>query len=380
MWSCFKKAPDRAEHSPEPSSSGPKLPIVYSEKYNITFFGLEKLHPFDAAKYAKVYKYLIESKAVRHEHFVRPEPVTEEQLRQVHTERYLESLKSSVQVAMITEVPPVAILPSAVVKRNVLVPFQYATGGSLAAARLAVKHGWAINIGGGFHHASSDRGGGFCMYADITLAIKTVQREFSDRIRKCLIVDLDAHQGNGHGLDFAGDESVYILDMYNSHIYPRDTRAKRGISLARELSPGVGDDEYLPALRSALGHAIDRCAPDFILYNAGTDCLAGDPLGLMDLSETCIIERDEMVWRAAFNSRVPICMLLSGGYQHNNARVIADSILNLNEKLQLFRRALAPRSETRISPPGPEPEPGPAADASPSPPPDPAPAAPAPPG
>ena len=40
------------------------------------------------------------------------------------------------------------------------------------AGRLAVQHGWALNLGGGFHHCSADKGEGFCIYADITLLIK----------------------------------------------------------------------------------------------------------------------------------------------------------------------------------------------------------------
>ncbi|CAF4281157.1 unnamed protein product, partial [Rotaria magnacalcarata] len=62
---------------------------------------------------------------------------------------------------------------------------------------LALERGWAINVGGGFHHCSSDSGGGFCAYADLTLLIIDLFTYFSDRIKKVLIVDLDAHQVRG---------------------------------------------------------------------------------------------------------------------------------------------------------------------------------------
>ena len=61
------------------------------------------------------------------------------------------------------------------------------------AGRLALERGWAINLGGGFHHCSSDSGGGFCMYADITLCIRFLFK-YSKKVKKALIVDLDAHQ------------------------------------------------------------------------------------------------------------------------------------------------------------------------------------------
>lgn len=102
--------------------------------------------------------------------------------------------------------------------------FRYQTGGTILAARLALDHKYAINIGGGFHHACARNGGGFCLYADITLAIKYLLLD--ERIDRAMIVDLDAHQGNGHERDFMGDDRVYIFDMFNYHIYPHDFEAK----------------------------------------------------------------------------------------------------------------------------------------------------------
>jgi histone deacetylase 11 len=60
------------------------------------------------------------------------------------------------------------------------------------AARLALEHGWAINIGGGFHHASRRKGGGFCVYADVTMCIRVLLED--GLIERAMIVDLDAHQ------------------------------------------------------------------------------------------------------------------------------------------------------------------------------------------
>lgn len=97
------------------------------------------------------------------------------------------------------------------------------------AAKLALERGLAINIGGGFHHASSRNGGGFCLYADITLAIRFLLIE--QLITKAMIVDLDAHQGNGHEHDFLKDDRVYIFDMFNYAIYPGDFKAKGNSTL-----------------------------------------------------------------------------------------------------------------------------------------------------
>ncbi len=191
-------------------------PIVYHKIYNISFFGMEKLHPFDAGKWGKIYKFLKDARLLTDKTTVTPAEASEADLRVVHTKKYLNSLKWSAKVAVIMEVPPVALLPNFIVNRKALKPFRYHTGGSILAAKLALERGWAINLGGGFHHCSAEQGGGFCAYADITLALKFLF--YQNLISKALIVDLDAHQGNGHGRDFTNDSAVYIFDMYNAHV------------------------------------------------------------------------------------------------------------------------------------------------------------------
>ena len=78
-----------------------------------------------------------------------------------------------------------------------------------------MERGWAINLGGGFHHCSKDQGGGFCFYADISICIHHLFDHMPELVKKVMIIDLDAHQGNGHETDFIGDDRVYILDVYN---------------------------------------------------------------------------------------------------------------------------------------------------------------------
>jgi len=60
--------------------------------------------------------------------------------------------------------------------------------------------------------------------------------------------------------------------------------------------------------------SLDSFKPEFVLYNAGTDCLAGDPLGNMSLSEEAVIQRDEIVFKECLKRGIPVMMVLSGGY------------------------------------------------------------------
>ncbi|KAM7423300.1 hypothetical protein PAMA_011044 [Pampus argenteus] len=315
------------------------LPIVYHPDYNITFMGLEKLHPFDAGKWGKVIRFLKEEQFITDSNIVEAREATEEDLLVVHTKRYLNRLKWSLVVATITEIPPLVFLPNFLVQRKVLRPLRTQTGGTIMAGKLAVDRGWAINIGGGFHHCSSDRGGGFCAYADITLTIKFLF-ERVEGISRATIIDLDAHQGNGHERDFLDDGRVFIMDMYNRYIYPGDGYAKKAIKKKVELDWGTEDSEYLQKVELHSEGALNEVRPDIIVYNAGTDILDGDPLGGLCISPQGIVKRDEIVFRAARRRGVPILMVTSGGYQKKTARIIADSILNLQQQGLIGAEAL----------------------------------------
>ncbi len=312
-----------------------QLPIVYSDKYDITFFGLERLHPFDSRKYSKTKNYLVENKIVGENQFVEPGVPSLDDLLLVHPQWYLDTLNYSSTVAEYAELGFLSWFPSILTKKRVLVPMLYATGGSVLAANLAFKKGWAINLSGGYHHASKEQGGGFCIYADITLIVHYM-RKYNPMTQKFMIIDLDAHQGNGHGRDFLLDPDVFIVDMYNAKIYPNDTLAKRAIAIKAELEPGIGSEKYLALLEFHLNEAFNQFKPDMVIYNAGTDILEGDPLGRMNITAGGIIQRDEKVFRHALMEGVPVVMLLSGGYQKNNYEVIGRSIANLKEKFRLF--------------------------------------------
>ncbi|XP_072328640.1 histone deacetylase 11 isoform X2 [Scyliorhinus torazame] len=318
-------------------------PIVYSPDYNISFLGLEKLHPFDSGKWGKIVYFLKEEKMINDESIVKAQEAQEDDLLVVHSKRYLNKLKNhfleglqewSFIVATITEILPVAFLPNFIIQRKVLRPFRTQTGGTIMAGKLAIDRGWAINVGGGFHHCSSEQGGGFCAYADITLAIKFLF-ERVEAVSTAMIIDLDAHQGNGHERDFMDDNRVYIMDVFNRYIYPGDGFAKRAIKWKIELDWDTEDSEYLQKVETLMSKALQEVTPDIIVYNAGTDILDGDQLGGLAISPQGIIKRDQAVFEAAQKHKIPILMVTSGGYQRSTARIIADSILNLH-RLQLI--------------------------------------------
>ena len=140
---------------------------------------------------------------------------------------YLFTLNYSIFVVKAIELP-ICFLPCWALRMRLLEPMACASLGSVEAACIARHKGWAINLGGGFHHATRSNGSGFCIYPDITFITHYMEKWHG--LKKFLIIDLDAHQGNGHEHDHPDKDKVYILDAYNSHIFPGDGPAKRNIS------------------------------------------------------------------------------------------------------------------------------------------------------
>ncbi|CAA94910.3 Histone deacetylase 11 [Caenorhabditis elegans] len=311
-------------------------PIVYHSEYNVTAFGIEHLHPFDSSKWRRVITHLKEMNLITDETLVEPNLPTFEELTRVHDRKYLKSVRNPIKAAQIVEIPFVGCLPPCIIESKLLHPLRLQAGGTVLAANLALKHGWAINVGGGFHHASHSGGGGFCFYADITMAIFDLFDKKA--IANAIVVDLDAHQGNGHARDFADNPNVFVFDVFNPYVYPHDREARQFINRAVHVNGHTTDTSYLSELRKQLAQCLidrEKTTPpgfDFIMFNAGTDCLLGDPLGAMKLSPQCIIARDEVVFNLAKSKGIPICMVTSGGYQKDNALLIAKSIENLQSK------------------------------------------------
>lgn len=316
--------------------------IVYSPHYNIGFLGLERLHPFDSRKYGRAWKCLQDHFGSRlAEWSVRPRrAANREDLLRVHTPGYLGQLRKRKYLARALEFPPVAALPWWVTDWAVLRPMRWATMGTIVAARKALDHGLAVNLGGGFHHAKPGGGEGFCIYSDIAIAVHTLRNEgLLSQSERVAYVDLDAHQGNGVCHAFLDDKSVFIFDMYNSTIYPaHDTEARERIDCDIRLTSNCHEREYLRDLENRLPGFLDsisRTAPlGLAIYNAGTDVFQGDPLGALNLSAAAILRRDLFTVQALRERRIPTVMLLSGGYARESYRLVADSVTALLENTQ----------------------------------------------
>lgn len=297
-----------------------RLAIVYSKHYQINMGGMEKLHPHPQ-RYHRIYLYLQTEGLIRPEDVFVPAPLTREQILLVHTEEFLSSLKRPAAVARYVEVPAIASVPAKLIDAGMLSAFRWASGGTVEAGRLAVKHGIAINLAGGYHHAHPDAGEGFCIYNDLAIAIRVLQSE--KLIRRALVVDLDVHQGNGTAVCFEGDDDVFTFSMHEGDIYPIP---KARSDLDVELSPGTDDSQYLSLLSTHLPDALDRSSPDIVFLQGGADVLSGDPLARVDMTREGVVRRDAMVIDECVRRGIPVVMVLGGGYRSDAWEVQCASI------------------------------------------------------
>ena len=118
--------------------------IVYSRHYNIGFYGLERLHPFDSRKYGRAWKLLRRhfGSSLSKLHVKPKRGASRDELTLVHSAEYLLRLRDPKYVASALEVPPVQRLPSWAIDWHVLRPMRWATRGTILAATNALEHVW----------------------------------------------------------------------------------------------------------------------------------------------------------------------------------------------------------------------------------------------
>jgi acetoin utilization deacetylase AcuC-like enzyme len=273
--------------------------LVYHADYDVQLVS----HVFPSQKYRMVRERLLESGFADPDDFVQPESATEEDLTLAHTTDWIRRLRAGLltfEEAAKLEIP---------YNETVIRGFWLATGGSMLAARLALQHGGALNIGGGFHHAYAAHGEGFCAVNDVAVAVR---RMLADKlIERAMIIDCDVHHGNGTASIFLNDPAVFTLSIHQYANYPED---KPPSSLDIHLGDGVGDEEYLAKLETGYAPALAEFKPNLIVYVAGADPHCEDQLGGLNLTKRGLEQRDRLVFDAALQARVPVGVVLAGGY------------------------------------------------------------------
>lgn len=275
------------------------FPIAYHRHYDLHFGD----HVFPTQKYRLVRERLLASEFACDDDFFEPAPATREQLLLAHDEAWIRKLETgtlSYHEIVKLEVP---------YSRRVVEAFFLAAGGTLEAARRALRKKAAFNLGGGFHHAFRGHGEGFCAVNDVAVAILNLMRDGD--IAKAMVIDLDAHHGNGTAAIFAGSKTVFTISFHQQNNYPHE---KPPSTIDVGLADGAGDMEYLTRLRGVIEPAVSGFRPDLLFYVAGSDPYFDDQLGGLSLTMEGMRARDRTVFDAAAKAGVPVTTVLAGGY------------------------------------------------------------------
>lgn len=273
--------------------------LVWHPGYDLNFGD----HVFPSNKYRLIRDRLVNDGFACPSDFVQPEPAPDDDMLLVHTEEWVTKLRNGTLTyfdILKLEIP---------YSRQTVRAFWLSTGGTTLAARLALRDGVGFNIGGGWHHAFAGHGEGFCATNDIAVAIRRLQRE--GRIDRAMVVDCDVHQGNGTAAIFAGDKKVLTLSIQQGNNYPAE---KPPSDIDINLADETGDEEYIDRLRGALVPAITMHHPQLIAYVAGADPYYRDQLGGLALTVDGLRARDRLVFASALMQRIPIFVVLAGGY------------------------------------------------------------------
>ncbi len=286
--------------------------LVYSPRYNtdLSLFGVNK--PFALDRGQSVLDRLFKDLG-KEVPYVEPDLITVDDLRLVHTDRYLETLKDSSVWQKIFELRHKEFFAS---EKNLPLSelfddIRLKCGGTLKAVELALKHGLAANLGGGYHHAFPDRGRGFCVLNDIAVAIRSLQKR--GLAKNILIVDLDFHQGDGTALIFKNDPTVFTLSVHSEEGWPEE---KQQSTLDVGLYSHQVKD-YQQHVEVSVNKALSSFKPDLVIYVGGSDPYELDVLEgtkFIQLSLAEMNKRDKFVIDTFADKQIPLAMVFAGGY------------------------------------------------------------------
>ncbi|MBQ97857.1 MAG: histone deacetylase [Roseibacillus sp.] len=301
---------------------GYSMRCFYSPEF---YLDLPSDHPYPMQKFRISKDMLLERGTVRPEDIVEVRPAATHVLERAHTPAYLQKIYSG-QLDRKEQIQLGFPLTPQLYTRSAL-----EVEATRLACEAALQDGAAVVLAGGTHHAFREHGEGYCVFNDIAVAIRSLQVKRPGI--KVMVVDTDAHQGNGTNSLLDNDPNVFT---YSIHVGRNDPVRKVKGSMDVETVRYVEGEMYLKQLFSTLAAAMDVFSPDLVIWIAGADNHRNDQLGQMMLTVKDIQRRDEVILGAMLRNRIPIALLYGGGYNrqpeytaklHRNTVVTAKRIL-----------------------------------------------------
>jgi len=199
----------------------------------------------------------------------------------------------------------------------------YAAGGAIRSAEEVIEGhvdcAFALVRPPG-HHATFNRAMGFCLFNNIAIATRYLQRRY--QIRRIAIIDFDVHHGNGTQSAFYTDSGVLYVSTHQYPLFPGTGQIDEtgsgpayGTNINIPLPPGCGDNEYLQVFETIIEPALTRYKPEIILVSAGYDSHWADELASMQCSIKGFIKITSIIKNlAAELCQNRVVFILEGGY------------------------------------------------------------------
>ena len=286
------------------------ISLVYSPEYAQHQTGS---HPENQERLNVMLNYLLKEGEVKKSDIQPPSPASDDDLLQVHTAPYLNQLKKFTgsgggYLDFDTFTSPKSYEIA-----------KLAAGGAITASRLVFEGGdfaYSMARPPG-HHATTDSAMGFCLINNLAVALEYMREKHG--LQKFIILDFDAHYGNGTAEIFYQDPHVFYISIHQDPhtIFPgkgfieeTGSRMGKGYNLNIPMPPGSATSDYIYILEKILEPVIRKFKADFYFLDVGFDGHQEDPLSSLQLDD------DFYPWIACYMQKLTpqMVLILEGGY------------------------------------------------------------------
>jgi len=292
--------------------------FVYSEDFKKLDFGYA--HPMKGDRYSKALEEFKKMNLLHNLTIKKPEIISEDIINLFHTTDYIrkvQEVSNTGQGSFGEEVPGF---------KDVYDIVLLSVSASVTAANYIVDNNpfdIAINICGGWHHAFESEGRGFCIFNDVAIAANYLLERRN--IKKIMIIDYDAHHGDGTQRAFYNNSKVYTISFHQdpATLYPFKSGYENeigegegeGFNRNFPLSTLCNDTEFISKLNQA-SKLVEDFVPEILILQMGVDGSKECSISNMQLTKDSYDYASKLLMDLQKKHKFKILALGGGGFIH----------------------------------------------------------------